>query len=102
MDPAGTLPPTRRGLELSRKGIQVTAYGTNPDGPGTVLRLWELAGKSGPVRVRLPEGSNPKQAQPVDLRGRAIGKPIAVKNGGFEVRMAASAPVSVLLGKAEY
>jgi alpha-mannosidase len=89
--------PTRRGLELSRKGIQVTAYGPNPDGPGTVLRLWELAGKSGPVRVRLADGMGTKQAQPVDLRGRTLGKPIAVKNGSFEVQAAAFAPVSVVL-----
>src|ERR1039458_3050234 len=95
--PAGTLLPSRRGLELSRKGIQVTAYGANPDGPGTVLRLWELAGKSGAVKVRLPEGANTKQPQPVDLRGRAIGKPIAVKNGSFEAQVGAFAPVSVVL-----
>jgi len=96
--PAGTLPTTSRGLELSRKGIQVTAFGPNPDGPGTFLRLWELAGKSGTVRVRLPDGTNIKQVQPVDLRGRNIGKPIAVKNGSFEVQAGAFAPVSVVTG----
>jgi hypothetical protein len=95
--PAGTLLSSRRGLELSRKAIQVTAYGPNPDGPGTVLRLWELAGKSGTAKVRLPDGSNAKEAQPVDLRGRPIGKPIAVRNGSFEVQAGAFAPVSVVL-----
>jgi len=95
--PAGTSPTTRRGLELSRKGIQVTAYGPNPDGPGTILRLWELAGKSGTVKVRLPDGMDTKQAQPVDLRGRTIAKPIAVKNGSFETQVQAFAPVSVVL-----
>ena len=95
--PAGTSPSTRRGLELSRKGIQVTAYGPNSDGPGTVLRLWELAGKSGPLKVRLPDGMDAKQAQPVDLRGRTIAKPIAVKNGSFEVQAGAFAPVSIVL-----
>ena len=99
--PAGTLLPSRRGLELSRKGIQVTAYGSNPDGPSTVLRLWELAGKSGTVRVRLPDGTNPKQAQPVDLRGRPIGKPIVVKNGSFEVQVGAFAPGSLVFNTAE-
>jgi hypothetical protein len=94
--PAGTLQATRRGLELSGKGIQVTAYGTNPDGPGTAVRIWELAGKAGTVRVRLPDGANAKQVEPVDLRGRAIGKPIAVKNGSFEVQVGAFAPVSVV------
>jgi hypothetical protein len=97
----GALPPSRRGVELSRKGIFVTAYGSNPDGPGTVLRLWEQAGKSGTVRVRLPEGSASKQAQPVDLRGRPVGKPVPVKNGNFTVELRAFAPVSLVLDTAE-
>ena len=97
----GILPPSRRGLELSRKGILVTAFGSNPDGPGTVLRLWEQAGKSGTVRVRLPEGTTIKQVQPVDLRGRPIGKPIAVKDGSFKVQVGAFAPTSFMFDTAE-
>ena len=97
----GVLPPSRRGLELSRKGILVTAYGSNPDGPGTVLRLWEHAGKSGPTRIRLPEGMNIKQVQSVDLRGRPVGKPIAVSNGSFKVEVGAYVPVSLVLDAAE-
>ena len=92
----GALPPTRRGLELSRKGIQITAYGANPDGPGTILRLWEQAGQSGTVKVRLPEGTTVKQAQPVDLRGRPLGKPLPVRNGAFKVPVGAFAPVSLV------
>ena len=98
---AGALPIRGRGLEFSRKGILVTAFGTNPDGPGTVLRFWEQAGKSGIVRVRLPEGTTIKQVQPVDLRGRPSGKPIAVKNGGFKVQVGAFAPVCFLFDAAE-
>ena len=97
----GALPPNRSGLELSRKGILVTAFGTNPDGAGTVLRLWEQAGQSGTVKVRLPEGMKVKQVQPVDLRGRSIDKPLAVKNGSFKVGVSAFGPVSVVLGPAE-
>jgi hypothetical protein len=93
----GALPASRRGLELSRKGISVTAYGSNPDGSGNVLRLWELAGNSGTVSVRLPEGSNARQVQPVDLRGRPIGKPIPVKDGSFKIKIGAFAPVSLVL-----
>jgi hypothetical protein len=88
-------------VALSRKGIQVTAYGANPDGAGTVLRLWEQAGKSGTVTVRLPEGTNVKQAQPVDLRGRLIGKPLPVSNGSLKVPVGAFAPVSLVFGSAE-
>jgi alpha-mannosidase len=92
---AGAMPPTRGGLELSRKGILVTAFGTNPDGPGTLLRLWELAGESGTVKVRLPDGLRAKQAQPVDLRGRPIGKPIPVLNGALKLAVTAFAPVTL-------
>jgi hypothetical protein len=97
----GTLPPSGRGVALSRKGIQVTAYGANPDGAGTVLRLWEQAGKSGTVTVRLPEGTIAKQAQPVDLRGRLIGKPLPVRNGTLKIPVGAFAPVSLVFGAAE-
>jgi hypothetical protein len=99
--PPGAMPPARRGLELSRKGVLVTACGSNPDGPGAILRLWEQAGQSGPVRVRLPEGMNVKQVQPVDLRGRPAGQPIAVRNGSFKVQVGAFAPVSLLLNSVE-
>jgi hypothetical protein len=94
---AGPMPPTRSGVELSRKGIMVTAFGTNPDGQGTLLRLWEQAGESGPFTVRLPEGMNVKQAQPVDLRGRSVGKPIPIRNGTLNVPVAAFAPISLIL-----
>jgi hypothetical protein len=92
----GALPPTQSGLELSRKGILVTAFGTNPDGPGTLLRLWEEAGQSETVKIRLPEGMNAKQAQPVDLRGRPVGKTVAVRNGTLKVPLPAFAPISLI------
>jgi hypothetical protein len=97
----GALPPNRRGLELSRKGILVTAFGANPDGPGNVLRLWEQAGMSGTVKVRLPEGTALRQVQPVDLRGRPSGGPLLVEKGSFRVHVGAFAPVSLLLETAE-
>lgn len=97
--PAGTLPPERSGLELSRRGVQITAFGQNPDGDGTLLRLWEQAGRDGVCRVRLPDGSQAATAQPCDLRGRAQGKPIPVRGGQFEIRVARFAPASVILVK---
>ena len=51
---AGPLPPLNRGLSLSRKGVTLTAFGPNPDGEGTLLRLWELAGAGGDCTVTLP------------------------------------------------
>ena len=93
----GALPPSRHGVELSRKGILVTAFGANPDGSGTVLRLWEQAGETGMVRVRLPDGTTFKEAQAVNLRGRSIGGPTAVKGGSFKVQVGAFAPASCVL-----
>jgi len=93
----GTQPRTRTGLELSRKGVLVTAFGANPDGAGTVLRLWELAGRSGTCRVRLPKGLRPAQVQPVDLRSRPAGPAIPAYGGAFVCALHAFAPTSLLL-----
>ncbi|MCX6925031.1 MAG: hypothetical protein NT154_17735, partial [Verrucomicrobia bacterium] len=54
--PGGALAATQTGLSLSRKGVLVTAFSPNPDGPGTVLRLWESAGQAGECEVTLPVG----------------------------------------------
>jgi hypothetical protein len=91
---AGPLPPRQNGLELSRTGVAVTAFGQNPDGAGTLLRVWELAGQSGPVRVKLPPGMTPDTAQPVDLRGRPNGAPIRIAAGEFEFPLKGFAPAS--------
>jgi alpha-mannosidase len=93
----GRLPPTQRGLEMSRKGVQVTAFGANPDGEGTVLRLWELSGKGGSCQVRLPAGMNAENVQPVNLRGAPEGKPLAVKNGTFTASLKTFAPASFVI-----
>jgi len=94
--PAGTLEVSRAGLELSRKGVLVTAFGANPDGPGLVLRLWEQAGRDGLCEVRLPKGLKVKSVQPCDLRGRPVEKRIAVTNGRFKINLQHYAPVSFL------
>lgn len=93
----GQLPPSRAGVELSRRGVLVTAFGQNPDGAGTVLRLWELAGGSGPCEVRLPEGMRPASVQPIDLRGQPAGKSLAATEGKFTLPLRGFAPASVLI-----
>ena len=95
--PAGKLPPLERGIELSRKGVLVTALGPNPDGGGTLLRMWEQAGEGGVCRVCLPESLRRAVLQPCDLRGRAQGKPIAEHDGRHEIPLAPFAPASFLL-----
>jgi hypothetical protein len=92
---AGPLPASRAGIELSRGGVQVVYFGQNPDGEGMVLRLWELAGQSGPCEVRLPDNLRPTQLQPVNLRGESVGEPIAVRDGRFTVPLRGFAPVAV-------
>jgi hypothetical protein len=72
----------------------VTALGPNPDGHGTVLRVWELAGKSGKCVVRLPSSLKVGAVQPVDLRGQPAGEPIKVVNGAFTPWLSAFAPAS--------
>ncbi len=93
----GKLVANQKGLELSRKGVLVTAFGDNPDGRGTLLRVWEHAGDSGSCKITLPEGMNVGFAQPVDLRGRPIGEKIKVKRGKFKVDVRTFAPVSLVM-----
>jgi hypothetical protein len=95
--PAGKLPPLQAGIELSRKGVLVTALGPNPDGEGTLLRLWEQAGEGGVCQVQLPEALRKVVLQPCDLRGRPQGKPIAPHDGRHEIPLAPFAPASFLL-----
>ena len=95
--PAGGLPPLHSGVELSRKGVLVTALGPNPDGDGTLLRLWEQAGEGGVCGVRLPEALRNATLQPCDLRGRPQGAPIAPRDGRHEIPLAPFAPTSFLL-----
>jgi len=90
----GRLPVSQAGLELSQKNVLVTAFGKNIDGEGTILRLWEMAGKNGICKVKLPEGLHADMAYPVNLRGEPVGKPIQVANNSFEVQVKAFAPVS--------
>lgn len=97
----GSLPSMATGLALSRKGIAVTAFGSNPDGAGTLLRLWELTGRGGDCIVTLPSALGVKSAQPVDLRGRDIGEALPVRDGRITAPVAAFAPVSLRLKTTE-
>jgi hypothetical protein len=99
--PAGKLPPCQSGLEVSRPGVLVTAFGRNPDGPGLVLRLWEQAGRSGDCQVTLPRGTPAKSVQPVNLRGRSCGPEIPVKDRVIDFPLPAFAPTSFILSPAQ-
>ena len=82
---------------MTTPGVLVTAFGPNPDGAGTVLRLWEHAGRAGICGVRLPEGMQMRRAKPVDLRGQSLGAPTLVGTRAFNVRLDAFSPSSFVL-----
>jgi hypothetical protein len=92
----GKLPVTQPGISLSRKGVAVSAFGPNPDGEGTVLRVWEQAGITGELEVVLPEVFKYQSVQPVDLRGRTISRPVEVKGNSLFFELNAYAPASFI------
>ena len=105
---AGKLPPRAAGLTVERtpsaegnlgsRGPLLTAFGPNPCGTGTLLRLWEQAGDGGVFTVRLPRGMHVAKAQPCDLRGQPNGAPIAVSaEGEFRATVRSMAPASFVL-----
>jgi len=95
----GQLPVTQPGITLSRKGVNVTAFGPNPDGDGTLLRVWEQGGITGNLLVTLPKGATFTEAQPVNLRGEKIGIVLNIVNGILSFELRAYAPVSFILKK---
>ncbi len=93
----GSLPPSRAGIVLSRKGVAVSAFGPNPDGAGTVFRVWEQGGVAGDLTVTLPAGGKFATATPVSLRGEKTGAPITIAEGRFTFPLRAYAPASFVL-----
>lgn len=93
----GKLSAAQSGITLSRKGVAITAFGPNPDGTGTVLRVWEQVGASGPSTVTLPVGLKATKAQPVNLRGEKAGEPLTLRDDKLAFVLPAYAPASFLL-----
>jgi alpha-mannosidase len=94
---AGKLPVTQAGVTPSRRGVMVTAFCKNPDGAGSLLRLWEQAGTSGALTVKLPAGAPFKTATPVNLRGEKTGEPVSIKENAITLDLPAYAPASYVL-----
>lgn len=95
---AGELPLSQTGLRLSREGVLVTALGDNPDGSGTLLRLWEHAGREGPCRVQLPQFLRAEALRPCDLRGRPTGEALPVDADGWvNLSLGRYVPASLLI-----
>lgn len=89
------LPETQSGLTLSRKGVLLTAFGANPDGKDTLLRVWEQAGVTADLTVTLP--GDFASAIPVDLRGSRIGEPLTITNRQLKFPLKAYTPASFVL-----
>jgi hypothetical protein len=89
------LPATQAGLSVSRKGVLVTAFGENPDGVGTLLRVWEQAGITADLTITLP--GDYSSATPVNLRGEKTGEPVPVKDRQLTIPLQAFAPASWVL-----
>ena len=90
----GKLPPTQSRLSLSRAGVLVTSLGPNPDGRGTLLRVWEQAGTGAELVV---SGLNARTATPVNLRGEITGAPLTLVAGKLTFILPAYAPASFIL-----
>jgi hypothetical protein len=93
----GQMASTSKGIELSMKGVFVTAFGKNPDGDGLILRLWEQAGNSGKCKVTFPEGLEGKIAIPVNLRGEVTGDPIEIRNNSISLDIKEYKPYSYMI-----
>ena len=91
------MPVEQKGLSVSRPGVMITAFGANPDGEGTVLRVWEQTGVSGELTVELPEENTFTEAIPVNLRGEIIGKSLKIRDAKLTFELGAFAPVSFVL-----
>ncbi len=93
--PGGKLPKTQAGVSLSRSGVLVTAFGQNPYGLGTLLRVWDQSGVSGQLAVTLP--GNFHTATPVNLRGAVLGEALPIHAGKLAFKLGAFAPASFRL-----
>lgn len=93
----GKLPISRQGINLSRKGVSLTAFGPNPDGEGTIIRVWEQGGSGGRLEITLPSESKFTSAIPINLRGEQIGNPMVINNGRWSFDVKAYAPASFIL-----
>lgn len=91
----GEMPSEKTGIELSRKGVLLSANYNSKE--GTVIRVWEQNGTSGLLTITLPEEMKAKKAIPVDLRGTITGNPIEVLDSKLVFHLNAYAPASFIL-----
>jgi hypothetical protein len=101
----GKLPASAAGITISKgqgaalgRGLLLTAFGRNPYGDGTLLRLWEQAGNAATCTIQLPAGMKARTAQLCNLRGETTGPSLPISESGtFNVPIRSMAPTSVIL-----
>jgi alpha-mannosidase len=93
----GKLPVSGSSIQLSVKGIAVSAFVANPDGAGHILRLWEQAGTDKTVTVNFLPAFGFKTAQPCNLRGEKTGDEFPIIHDSFEVKIKGNQPLSFIL-----
>lgn len=94
---AGELPVSASGVEVSMKGVLVTAFDADKD--GATLRLWEQAGGKGNCQVTLPKGSEYTRAVICDLRNVRSDEVVKVENGVVNVKVEPYKPLTMRLEK---
>ena len=94
--PGGPLPTMRQGVRVSSPGVLVTALGTNPDGDGTLVRLWDHAGRPGECTIDIPAALAAQSARLVDLRGSRLDLPVLQASDTLSVTIRPMAPVSLI------
>jgi hypothetical protein len=92
---AGILPAEQAGIEVSRKGVLVSA--SHSVNEGTLIRVWEQSGISGQLVITLPGKMNVTKAVPVNLRGVKKAELIEVTSGKLEFILGAYAPATFIL-----
>jgi len=92
--PAGKFAKTQTGLTVSRPGVLVTAFGQNPDGAGTLLRVWDQTGEAGKLVVTSRRLHHCDAGQ---FARRKNGEPVNVRRGKIVLDLKAYAPASFIL-----
>jgi hypothetical protein len=94
-----SVPVMQKGIEVSMKSIQLTAFKPWKEKDTYLLRIWEQAGEQGQCQLHLPESLSVKSAVPVNLRGEVIGDSVEIKNNILKVDVTQWKPYSFVLIK---
>ena len=94
--PAGGLPPQQAGIELSRKGVLLTAWGRTRTAAARSCGFGSKREKAAFARSVCPAAVH-ATLQPCNLRGAPQAAPIAPHDGRHEIPLKPFAPASFLL-----